>query len=167
MTNSRKFHMAFVSRFGLTQPLMGACLVMALSGGSALAQSETSLAVSALPVASVINAAGVSAGSALTGSTAVVALPLALTVSGATLVLKAVEVTVRGTVWVLERASDGARVSIELGGRAVNTASTVVGATVVVGVLSTGVILSAANQILCFIPNELGRALLHNERVTP
>jgi hypothetical protein len=28
------------------------------------------------------------------------------------------------------------------------------------------VLLSAAGEVLAFIPNELGRALLHNERIT-
>ena len=159
--------MASVSRFSFKQTLMAACLALALSGGPALAQSAASVAVSAMPVASVLGVASAVAGSAVAGSAAVVALPLALTVSGATLIVKAVETSARGTVWVLERASDGARVSVELSGRAAGAASTVVGTAVVVSAVSTGVVLSAAGEVLCFIPNELGRALLHNERVTP
>ena len=41
-----------------------------------------------------------------------------------------------------------------------------VGTVVAVSVIGAGVVLSAAGEVLCFIPNELGRALLHNERIT-
>jgi hypothetical protein len=37
---------------------------------------------------------------------------------------------------------------------------------VVVTALSAGWVLSAAGQAIAFIPNEIGRALLHNERIT-
>jgi hypothetical protein len=42
----------------------------------------------------------------------------------------------------------------------------VAGASVVVSVVSTGVVLSAAGEAVAFVPNALGRALLHNERLT-
>jgi hypothetical protein len=35
-----------------------------------------------------------------------------------------------------------------------------------VSVIGSGVVLSALGEAIAFIPNELGRALLHNERVT-
>jgi hypothetical protein len=124
----------------------------AQSGASALST------LSALPLASVV-VAGSAAGS-------VVALPLVLSGAGAVLVVKAVEASARGTVYVLERASDGARTSIEIAGKGVGAASLAVGTVVTVSVISAGVLLSAAGQALAFIPNELGRALLHNERLT-
>lgn len=126
----------------------------------ARAQSEASAlsAVSALPLASVM-VAGSAAGSVL-------AVPLVLSTAGAVLVVKAVEVSARSTVYVLERASDGARASIEIIGKGVTGASVVAGTVVTVGVISAGVVLSAAGQAIAFIPNELGRALLHNERLT-
>jgi hypothetical protein len=37
---------------------------------------------------------------------------------------------------------------------------------VVVSVVGAGVVLSAAGEAIAFIPNALGRALLHNERLT-
>ena len=126
----------------------------------AFAQSEASAisAVSALPVASVMGA------SAVGGS--VVALPVILSTAGAVLVIKTVESTARGTVYVLERVSDGARASVEIVGRAVAGASMVAGASVLVTVIGSGVVLSAAGEALAFIPNALGRALLYNERLT-
>ena len=139
---------------------LSAALVMA--SGPARAQSEASLVLSALPVASVVGAGSAVAGSAV----AVSAVPAALAVSGAVLVVKVVEVAARGTVIVLERASDGARASVELSGRAASGVVAGVGTVVAVSVIGAGVVLSAAGEVLCFIPNELGRALLHNERLT-
>jgi hypothetical protein len=70
------------------------------------------------------------------------------------------------TVYVLERASDGARISIEVAGRGVATASVAAGTLVAVSVIGSGVILSVAGEAIAFLPNALGRALLHNERIT-
>ena len=145
-----------MSRVFFKQLLLAASLSAALVSAPARAQSEASLVLSALPVASVVGA----------GAAAVSAVPAALAVSGAVLVVKAVEVSARGTVIVLERASDGARASVELSGRAASGVVTGVGTAVAVSVIGAGVVLSAAGEVLCFIPNELGRALLHNERLT-
>ncbi len=126
----------------------------------AKAQSDASAlsALSALPLASVVVA------SASVGS--VVAVPLVLSTAGAVLVVKAVEVSARGTVYLLERASDGAVASIEIVGKGVGAASMAAGTLVTVSVIGAGVVLSAAGQVIAFIPNALGRALLHNERLT-
>lgn len=125
----------------------------------ALAQSETSVALSVFPVASVVVTASA-------GAAAVAAVPVAFSVAGAVLLVKAIEVTARGTVYVLERASDGATASVELTGRAASALSIGVGTGVVVGIIGAGTLLSFAGEVIAFIPNELGRALLHNERIT-
>lgn len=140
---------------GVRHTLVATGIALAVAVAPARAQSEASLMLSALPVASVVG-----------GAAAVSAVPVALTISGAVLVVRAVEVSAQGTVIVLERLSDGARASIELGANAAGTASVVVGSSVVVSVMGAGVVLSMAGEVLCFIPNELGRALLHNERLT-
>ena len=144
--------------------LIAACALFTGASMSfdAKAQSEASAisAVSALPLASVVLGASAVAG-------AVVALPVVLSTTGAVLVVRAVESTARGTVYLLERASDGARSSVEVLGKGVAAASMVAGASVVVTVVSAGVVLSAAGEALAFIPNALGRALMHNERLTP
>ncbi|MFW2354164.1 hypothetical protein [Hydrogenophaga sp.] len=134
-------------------------MTLALTTSPARAQSEVSVALSALPVASVVGAASV-------GAAAVSVVPVAFSVAGAVLVVKAVEVTASGTVYVLERVSDGARASVQVSGRAASAVSVGVGTAVMVSVIGTGVLLSAAGEVLAFIPNELGRALLHNERIT-
>ncbi len=122
------------------------------------AASEAS-ALSALPIASVIMAGGAA-------SAATVALPVALSTSGAVLVIKSVEVSARGTLCVMERASDGVQVSVEIAARGVERTSLVVGKTMQVAVIGAGAVLSIAGEAIAFVPNEIGRALLHNERVT-
>ncbi|HEX2546466.1 MAG TPA: hypothetical protein VHL79_16410 [Ramlibacter sp.] len=138
-----------------------AALVLAgslLGAPAAQAQSEASAlsALSMLPVASVVGAA----------SAAAVVLPVALSTAGSVLVVKTVESTARGTVLVLERASDGARASVELTGRAVAGTSLVAGTLVTVSVIGAGVLLSAAGEVIAFVPNAIGQALLANERIT-
>lgn len=128
----------------------------------AQAQSDASVALSLMPVASVVVA-----GSAVGASaTAAVTLPAALSVGGSTLTVVAVEASADGTVYVLERASDGARASIKVAGRAANGVANAVGTSVLVSVIGTGVVLSAAGEVLAFVPNAIGRALLHNERLS-
>jgi hypothetical protein len=126
------------------------------------AQSEASVVLSMLPVASVV-VTGIGASTAAGAS---VAAPVILSAAGAVFVVKVVEVTVRGTVFVLERASDGARVSVEIVGKGARASAVGVGASVAVSVIGTGMVLSALGEAIAFIPNELGRALLHNERIT-
>lgn len=140
----------------------GLSLALMVGSAPARAQSEASLALSALPVASVV----VASAAASTTVAAVSVVPVALSTAGAVLVVKAVEVTARGTVYVLERVSDGARASVEVGGRAASAASVGIGTALTVSVIGTGVLLSAAGEVIAFLPNELGRALLHNERLT-
>jgi hypothetical protein len=133
-------------------PFRRAAIAALLAAGVCSAQAQSTLsdasALSLLPVA------------------ISVAAPVAILSAGAVLTVVAVEATSAGTVWVLERASDGARASVRLGARAAEGASALVGSAVVVTAISTGWILSAASQAIAFIPNELGAALLYNERIT-
>ena len=95
-----------------------------------------------------------------------VAAPVMLLSDGAMLSVVAVEATSAGTVWVLERASDGARASVTLSAQAAGGLSVAAGTAVVVTAMSTGWVLSAVGRAIAFIPNEVGAALLYNERVT-
>lgn len=110
--------------------------------------SDASAALSAVPVAISVVA------------------PSAVLVGGAAFVVVAVESTARGTVWVLQRASDGVRVSVEFSGKVVSSAANSIGTAVVITAISTGYVISAAAEAIAFIPNEIGASLLHNERVT-
>jgi len=91
-----------------------------------------------------------------------VAAPVVVLAGGAMLAVVSVQASAVGTVWVLERASDGARMSVHFAGHV----SAAIGAAVVVTAVSTGWVLSAAGAAIAFIPNEIGRSLLHNERFT-
>ena len=158
--------MKFQSRFSSTVIIASAvAIVLSIAPGHA-ANAEAASAVSALsalPLASVIVAAGAGASEA---SSAAAALPAALSVAGSTLVVKSVEASARGTMCVLERASDGARASVEIAARGIEKAALSVGKTVSVSVIAAGAVLSVAGEVVAFVPNELGRALLRNERVS-
>jgi hypothetical protein len=112
-----------------------------------------------MPLASVVVGASAVAGS-------VVAIPVALSTADAVLVVRLIEVSARGTVYLLERASDGAQVSVEVLGKGAAAVSVGVGTVVTVSVIGAGVLLSTAGEVIAFIPNEIGKALMHNERVT-
>ena len=159
-------HIMLIQSFKPAAWFLAGVLALSLASGPARAQSEASLVLSALPVASVVGTASAVTGSAAVAGATVSAVPVAFSVVGASLVVKAVEVTASGTVYLLERASDGAQASVRVSGQAASALSTGVGTVLVVSAIGTGVLLSAAGEVLAFIPNELGRALLHNEKIT-
>ena len=129
----------------LAKTAVAALLALNLAG--AHAQSVEASMLSTLPVA------------------VSVAAPVVLS-TGAVLTVVAVEASATGAVWVLERASDGARSTLRLSAQAAGGLSVVAGTAVLVTVMSTGWVLSAAGAAIAFIPNEIGAALLYNERVT-
>ncbi|RQP24239.1 hypothetical protein [Piscinibacter terrae] len=96
-----------------------------------------------------------------------VTAPVTLLSAGAVLTVVAVEATSTDTVWVLERASDGTRMSLTLSGAAAGGLSVAAGASVTVTAFSAGWVLSQAGQAIAYIPNAVGKALLYNERITP
>jgi hypothetical protein len=136
----------------IRHPVVHGTLALLLAGGFMAAHGQSAVsdasALSALPIAVSI------------------AAPVVVLSAGATLTIVAVEASATGAVWVLERASDGARASLVLGAQAAGGLSVAAGTVVVVTALSTGWVLSAASQAIAFIPNEIGAALLYNEQVT-
>jgi len=120
--------------------------------------------VASLLVVVYVGAAFMVAGSAATASVAV--LPIALSTTGAVLIVKTIEVTAHGSVVLLERASDGARASVEIAGSGLAASALTAGTVVTVSVIGAGVVLSSAAEAIAFIPNALGKALLYNERLT-
>lgn len=95
-----------------------------------------------------------------------VAAPVMILSAGAVLTVVAVEATSAGTVWVLERASDGARASVTMSAHVAGGLSAAAGTAVVVTAFSAGWVLSSAGKAIAYIPNEVGAALLYNERLT-
>ncbi|WP_290674693.1 hypothetical protein [Aquabacterium sp.] len=123
---------------------------MALPAAPALAHNDglsEASALSALPVAVSVSA------------------PILSVAAGSVLVLASIEVVADGTVWVLQRASDGARIVVKWSAMSVGMASVAVGAAITVTAISAGWVLSTAGTVLALIPNALGQALLHHERV--
>jgi hypothetical protein len=129
--------------------LLTAALALTLGlNNPARAQASEASALSMLPVA------------------VSVAAPVAMLSAGAVFTVVAVEAASGATVWVLERASDGARASITLSAAAAGGVSVVAGTAVMASAISTGYVLVSAGKAIAFIPNEIGKALLYNERVT-
>lgn len=127
---------------------MGVLGLVALMAAAPPAQAQQGL--SALSEASVLPVALSVAG------------PVALLGVGATLSVVVVEASAQGTMIVLERASDGARASVQLAGQA----SLAVGAVVTVSAIGTGWLLSSAGKVVALVPNAVGQALMHHEQVT-
>lgn len=121
------------------------------TAGTAQAQSDLSAASSGLSVLSVAVSVGAVGG---------------VLSAGGALVVVSVTAIAEGTVWVLERVSDGVRFSVRVAGQAAGATSVAVGTACVATTVVGGQILSAAGRVIAFIPNEIGRALLHNERLT-
>jgi hypothetical protein len=108
----------------------------------------------------------VASAGASTAASAIASIPVALSVGGSYLVVKTVESTARGVIYVLERTVDGASATIEVLGRGIHGTSLAVGTAVTVSVIGTGVILIAGGSAIAFLPNEIGRSLMRNERLT-
>jgi hypothetical protein len=122
-------------------------LVLALALPARAHQSDASTDLSAL--------------SAVPIAVSVVA-PVVIVSGAVTLTVVSVTAVADGTVWVLERASDGMRMSVRFAGNVAVASGTVC----VLTVIASGTVISAAGQAIAFIPNEVGKGLLYNERVT-
>jgi len=131
-------------------------------------------ALTALAGALAVNLGTAQASEAASTVSALSALPIALSVAapvvilsaGASLVVASVSITVAGTVWVLERVSDGAKAVVTLSASGASALSVAAGTAVVVTAVSTGWVLSDASTAIAFLPNEIGASLLYNEQVT-
>lgn len=132
--------------------LLTALLALSLSTGTVGARAHNELseasAISAIPVA------------------VLVAAPAMLLAGGAVLTVVSVQISATGTVWVLERASDGAHATLQFAGSAAGASLAASGAAVVVTAVATGWLISTAGQAIAFVPNQIGASLLYNERVT-
>lgn len=147
------------ARLALLHTALAAALCTALPARADANLSEASLAVSLAPVALSVGVVGAT-GMVLS------AVPVALLSAGTALVVVSVEAVSGATVWVLERVSDGVRISVKVAGRVAEGVVVSTGAAVTVSVIGAGTLLSAAGEVIAFIPNEIGKALLHNEKVT-
>lgn len=136
-------------------PLPSALLCAALSCLAALATAS--------PQAST----EMSNGSALAvdGSAAVIEGSLGAVAAGGAVVVASVEVAGDASLMVLTSAADGTKSVLRLSGQAARDASAAVGGSVQLVALASGTLLIAAGRVLAFVPNRLGRALLHSSAV--
>ncbi len=136
--------------------------VLLIETPCAFAKSELSSKLT-VPIASVVDAGSTLASD---GASAAVVLPAALSQAGASLVVLSVTAGAKGSVYLLERAGDGARVSIEIGAEIAGTVTLSVGTTIETSAVAAGTVLSVAGEVVALIPTEVGRALMHHEQLS-
>ena len=95
-----------------------------------------------------------------------VALPFVVVAGAGSIVVTGVQASADGTVWLVENVADGVKGSIRFAGDAVGASAVAAGTVVMVTVVGTGMLLSAAGHVIAFIPNEIGRSLSYNQRVS-
>ena len=95
-----------------------------------------------------------------------VALPVVLVAGVGSVVVTGVEASADATVWVVENVADGVKGSICFAGRAVGTVGLALGTVITVTAVGTGMLLSDAGHVIAFVPNQLGRTLSYNQRVS-
>ena len=98
------------------------------------------------------------------GSVLVVGGSMQSLASSGEVVVESVSRMGESTVVVLKNLSDGARATVELSGKAAANLSLGVGKAITVTATASGHVLSAAGEIIAFVPNEIGKALLHHSR---
>lgn len=125
------------------------------------------LCLSALPAqaqqastASSALSAGVSeaTGSIVAGTISTLAVAGSLTVM-------AIEKIGESVVLVLKEASTGADVSVRVSGKALGNVSLATGAVITVVASGAGYALYSLGRMIAFIPNEVGRSLVHHNRL--
>lgn len=103
---------------------------------------------------------------AISGAGSMVVQGSLLGVTGsAEFVVESSVVVASGVVIVMKGASDAASVTVQLSGEGLRQLGLVSGAILHATAVSTGHILISAGKIIAFIPNEIGKALLHHARV--
>lgn len=99
------------------------------------------------------------------GSAIVVAGSMSMLVASGQVVVASVEAVGEGIVIVLKGASEAGGASIQMSTQAAKGLSLAAGTVVNVVALSTGHMLVLSGKAIAFIPNELGKALLHHSKV--
>ncbi|MDO8034520.1 hypothetical protein [Janthinobacterium sp. SUN128] len=99
------------------------------------------------------------------GSAVVVAGSMSMLVASGQVVVASVETVGEGIVIVLKGASEAGGASIQMSTQAAKGLSLAAGTVVNVVALSTGHMLVMSGKAIAFIPNELGKALLHHSKV--
>ena len=123
-------------------------------GAHAADASEASGKASEMSVATLSMATGV----LVAGTLSTVVLFGQALVSGIETVGESVVVT-------LKSSGNAAEATVRLSGNVAAEAGLAIGGTVMLSAVATGVVLRSAGRIICFIPNERGRALIRSRQV--
>jgi hypothetical protein len=99
------------------------------------------------------------------GSALVVVGSLSAVAASGVVIVESVEVVGGASMVVLAGASEAASATLRLSSDVVVGASLPAGTVVGLVAVSTGYLLVSAGKVLAFIPNEIGRGLLHQSRV--
>lgn len=156
----------------LTRLITAAVLSVGLTGGLAISPaavhahdpsgvSEASLALSSLPVASV---AMVASGASAVGAS-ILTIPAVVLSATAELLVVSAQASAKGTIWILERASDGVRMTARFVTDSARVATVASGQVIVVTAVATGWVLSVARDAIAFVPRGDAPSLFHNERL--
>ena len=90
---------------------------------------------------------------------------MSMLAASAQVVVESVETVGEGSVVVLKGASDAGAASIRLTGQVARDLSLAAGTVVSVVAVSTGHALVLSGKIIAYIPNEIGKSLLHHSTV--
>lgn len=123
--------------------------LLTLAAASAHAQSEGSL-VSAVSV-------GLS-----TGSAVLQALP-----EGSELVVESITAAGKASIVMVRASANGARASFEVTTELVGKLALGVGKVVTVSANAAGNLIKVSGEVIAFVPNELGRSLIHHRELNP
>ena len=93
-------------------------------------------------------------------------IPVVLVAGVGSIVVTGVEASAEGTVWVVENVADGVKGSICFAGHVVGTTLVATGTVITVTAVATGMVLSSAGHVIAFVPNEIGRSLSYNQRMS-
>ncbi len=133
-------------------------VISSIGTAHAVGASEGSARASEMSVATLSMATGV----LVVGSLSAVVLSGQAIVTGIEAVGESVVVTVAASA---EGVSTAAGATLRLSGRAAQEAGVAVGSVLIVSAVATGIVLRSAGRIVCFIPNERGRALIRSRQV--
>ncbi len=89
---------------------------------------------------------------------------LTVTASGI-IVVESVKLVGDSTVVVLKNSVDGSRATLQLSGNIIKNGAIISGAVIETSAVATGHLLISAGKVIAFIPNEIGKALIHHEQV--
>ena len=102
---------------------------------------------------------------AISGSAIVVLGSLSVVAVSGTAVVESVKSVGDGLEIVVKGASNASTATIRLSGQAAHGLSLAAGTAVNVVAMSTGHMLVLSGKVIAFIPNEIGKSLLHQSRV--